>query len=176
MSKYLEQIQKYVYSNLGELGYSNEEVTARNVQNTLRDLLDEGNFCAPEFVYTYENWDIINDRDLDDPNETVDFSDCDNAIACVEREAAAVVEATYYRLLDEALGEITSALEEVEGEMKFSVIRITLGDGGLGVMPHDEEWDVGEGNLYWWKAYGRAQLDINGLSFNIKLEDEDDDA
>lgn len=182
MSNYSSQIQKHVYNNLGEIEDQLGEVTTSDVQSEVRRTLEENYFYAPEFCYNSELLEIIVDHDLEDPDD-VCFYGVESAMEAVKREAEAIVDATYHAYLNTALGELEEALEDgvdiLEG-MGLEVESINGGSAGYDDCVHSEEHDVGNsGNMFLWRTYNVAQIDINGMSFKLSLaepeEDEEDD-
>lgn len=182
MSQYSNQIQQHVYNNLGEIEDQLGEVTVNDVQDEVRRTLEENDFYAPEFCYNNELLDIIVDRELEDP-DYVCFDGIESAMEAVKREAEAIVDATYHAYLSAALDELEEALDDgvdILESMGLEVESIKGGDAGYGDCVHNEEHDVGTGgNMFLWRTYNVAQIDINGMSFTLTLaepeEDEEDD-
>lgn len=178
MSNYSRQIQKHVYNNLSEIEDQLGEVTVSDVQDEVRRTLEENNFYAPEFCYNSELLEIIVAHDLEDPDD-VCFDGIESAMEAVQREAGAIVDATYHAYLNTALGELEEALEDgvdiLEG-MGLEVESIEGGDvGNNASVPHDEEHDVGTGgNMYLWRKFNVAQIDINGMSFTLSLAEPEE--
>ena len=178
MSQYSNQIQQHVYNNLGEIEDQLGEVTVDDVQDEVRRTLEENDFYAPEFCYNNELLDIIVDRDLENPDE-VCFDGIESAMEAVKREAEAIVDATYHAYLSTALGELEEALDDgvdILESMGLEVESIKGGDAGYGDCTHSEEHDVGNGgNMFLWRTYNVAQIDINGMSFTLSLEEPEED-
>lgn len=182
MSNYSSQIQKRVYNNLGEIEDQLGEVTTSDVQSEVYRTLEENGFYAPEFYCNSDLLEIIVAHDLEDPDD-VCFDGIESAMEAVEREANAIVYATYHAYLSTALGELEEALEDgvdiLEG-MGLEVESINGGSAGYDSCVHSEEHDVGNGgHMFLWRTYDVAQIDINGLSFKLSVAsseegDEDD--
>ena len=97
----------------------------------------------------------------------------------VKREAEAIVDATYHAYLNTALGELEEALEDgvdILESMGLYVESIEGGSAGYDSCVHSEEHDVGNGgNMFLWRTYDVAQIDINGMSFTLTLEEPEED-
>ena len=61
------------------------------------DLLDEHGYYAPEVIYSADAWEVVAGNSFNDYSaEDLDFSGCDNSLACVRQEANSLVNDAYY--------------------------------------------------------------------------------
>ncbi|EMK1731272.1 hypothetical protein V8N76_004578 [Salmonella enterica] len=167
-----EHARRYAASNLTSLS-----ADSISEAEDLRGLLEDNHYEGPEVIYYHEAWDIINDNDAPEPDEAPDFSGCESAKACCMLEAQMIMDAAYREALDEILGNLQDAIDEIEGESDLGDLEgITLGGAGLDSQPHDEERDIANGgNLCIWRKYHRAELSIDGIKLTFEYSEDDDD-
>lgn len=161
-----EQARRHAASNITSL----QRETINDASDIL-NMLEANSYDGPEIIYYYEAWDIINDTDAPDPHDTPDFSGCDNAKACCMLEAQLIMDAAYDEALDGLISDLQEGIDGLDDETDLAYNAITLGESGLGWTPHDEERDIGDGNLCIWRTYHTAELTINGISLTISLDD-----
>ena len=76
------------------------------------DLLDENSYFAPEVIYYADGWEIVAGSSFNAYDaEDLDFSNCDNSLDCIMREARGKVDAAYYANREEIAKDVLEGLQ-----------------------------------------------------------------
>jgi len=161
-----------------------------NVADIIRDALDSARYEAPSVDYSSDAWAIVAGADFAQVEPECDFSECDNAIACVELEANAILREAYSEDLDGVLYTIGSALADVfaldekdfTGASRYQVSEIRQCSGArLGDISHSLEYDLrsvdstGAESVCVWLEHRELYFKVHGMEFCATLDDADTD-
>lgn len=77
------------------------------------DLLDENSYYAPEVIYYADGWEIVAGSLFNEyePIDTLDFSNCDNALDCIMLEARTIIDSVYYSEREAIAAEVLEGLQ-----------------------------------------------------------------
>ena len=89
MNDYIEQQLKEVVTESVANDWNNGEIDARGIIS----ILEENDYSAPEVIYTGDAFDFILKNKFD--SVKVDFSECESSLACVTKEANAILYQAY---------------------------------------------------------------------------------
>lgn len=155
-----------------------------DVADVIRDALDSANYYAPTVDYSSDAWAIVTGSDFAQVDVKCDFSECDNAVACVELEANEILREAYSEDLDAVLTTIASALGDVfdlddrdfTGASRFEVQEIRQCDGArLGHLSHSLEFDLrsvdstGAESVCVWLEQREIFFKVHGMAFSAEL-------
>ena len=176
------------YNNVKRHGYnatleaissiSNIECTLHTcIQDELESHIDDINYeCVYDVTYYHEAFDIVTDSDFA-PDEPIDFSECDNSLSCVMKEAQASVYSASYEGKHEAIEEAKEAIEEVYNIMLdegFEEFTIKIGTGSYyGWAAHDYETESGV--CVWKNIEGECfavEVELNNLTFHCIVNND----
>ena len=78
------------------------------------DLLDDNSYFAPEVNYYADGWEIVAGSGFNDydPTDTLDFSNCDNALECLMLEARMIIDSVYYSEREKIASDVLEGLQE----------------------------------------------------------------
>lgn len=159
-----------------------------NVADMIRDALDSANYFAPTVDYSSDAWAIVTGGDFAQVDVQCDFSECENAIQCVELEANDILREAYSEDLDGVLTTIASALGDVfdldekdfSGASRYQVDQIRLCDGArFGHLSHSLEYDLrsvdstGAESVCVWLEQRELFFKVHGMAFSAELVDAD---
>jgi len=111
LNSVLESIRSDVQDVLRNVSDNDlRNMTADDVCN----LLDKNNYLAPEVIYYADGWEIVAGSSFNDydPLETLDFSNCENALECVMHEARMIIDSVYYSEREKIAQEVLEGLQE----------------------------------------------------------------
>ena len=161
--------------------------------DVIRDALDAANYFAPTVDYSSDAWAIVTGLDFAKVDIECDFSECKNAVACVELEANAILNEAYSEDLDGVLTTIASALNDVfdldekdfTGASRYQVNEIRQCDSArdvrLGYIAHSLEYDLrsvdstGASSVCVWLEHRELYFKVHGMAFCATLDDADTD-
>jgi len=161
-----------------------------NVADMIRDALDSANYFAPTVDYSSDAWAIVTGSDFAQVNVDCDFSECKNAVQCVELEANDILREAYSEDLDGVLTTIASALGDVfdldekdfSGASRYQVDEIRQCSGArLGDISHSLEYDLrsvdstGAESVCVWLEHRELYFKVHGMEFCATLDDADTD-
>lgn len=112
LNSVLESIRSDVQDVLRNVSDNDlRNMTADDVCN----LLDKNNYLAPEVIYYADGWEIVAGSSFNDydPLETLDFSNCENALECVMHEARMIIDSVYYTEREAIAQEVLEGLQEM---------------------------------------------------------------
>ena len=105
----LDSIKSDVQDVLSRL--SQDEINALTPSDVC-DLLDENNYYAPEVIYCADAWEVVAGSSFNDYSaEGLDFSGCDNSLACIMQEANSLVNDAYYGEREAIAADILDGLQ-----------------------------------------------------------------
>lgn len=100
-----------------------QDVLRDVTDNDLRDmtgedvcnLLDENSYYAPEVHYYADGWEIVAGSSFNEyePMDTLDFSNCENALECIMLEARMIIDSVYYNEREVIAQEVLEGLQEM---------------------------------------------------------------
>lgn len=112
LNSVLESIRSDVQDVLRNVSdHELRDMTAEDVCN----LLDDNSYYAPEIHYYADGWEIVAGSSFNEyePMDTLDFSNCDNALECIMLEARTIIDSVYYSERESISQEVLEGLQEM---------------------------------------------------------------
>lgn len=173
--KNFNQIKTCVASEICQLPKMSFDYRS-DVENEILDSIESNGYCQPsEIGTTAEAWDLVwSEMARNLSYEKPDFSPCNSAFECVEREGQEILNAAYYEATQEIVKNIAQAIDELFSEdfNGKAVSEVFIGKSGLGHIPHDYEIDIANSSVCVWDKSNMIEIDIGGVYLYGILESE----
>lgn len=171
----LKDIKSVVASEIMQLPKMSFDYRS-NVESELLDAIESNGYCQPsEIGTTAEAWDIIwSEMARNLSYEKPDFSSCDSAFECLEREGQAVLDAAYYEATQEIVKSVAQAINELFSEdfNGKTLTEIFIGKSGLGHIAHDYELDIADSSVCVCNASNMIEINVEGVYLYGTLEND----